>query len=102
MFYRIANIIGGGIPTWPLTVCSPIQETGQHLGDRIPSIGLYLNRLRLYHLWALPKPADDKKHFGSAWQVSVAEVVREFFCDLRAFFTKKILVSRLPSFCCSA
>ena len=103
MFYRIANIIGGGIPTLASDSLFAYRKLGQHMGDRISGIGLYLDRLGALSSVGSSKPADDKVFLEvHGKQVSVAEVVREFFATFRAFFSKKTLVSRWPSFCCSA
>ncbi len=91
MFYRIANIIGGGIPT--LASDSLFAYTGNWASTWaivFQVLAFILIALALYHLWALPKPSDDKSILEvHGKQVSVAEVVREFFATFRAFFTKK-------------
>lgn len=91
MFYRIANVIGGGIP---VLVSDRLFHISGNWANAWSIVFLVLASvliaLALYHLWALPKPQEDQSILQLQNKTAtVSEVIKEFFATFRAFFLKK-------------
>ena len=97
LFFRIANIIGGGIPV--IFVGRLVQQNGSMVQAwylvTMAIAGIFI-ALTLYHFFLLPKPSSDQGSLSSKNNSDAAntrptmrEVFVEFMATFAAFFRKK-------------
>ncbi len=94
LFFRIANIIGGGIPV--IFVGRLVQQNG-NIAQAWSIVALVIAgifcALTLYHYFVLPKPAADQGSLSSKnASISTREVFVEFATTFSTFFRKKEIV----------
>ena len=94
LFFRVANIIGGGIPV--IFVGRLAQGNGdmaQAWSIVTMGIAVIFIALTLYHYFLLPKPTADQGSLSvNNTPLNISEVLAEFAATFVAFFRKKEII----------
>lgn len=94
LFFRVANIIGGGIPV--IFVGRLAQGNGdmaQAWSVVAMGIALVFIALTLYHYFLLPKPSTDQGSLSAQnTSLTLREIFTEFAATFVAFFRKKEII----------
>jgi len=91
MFFRIANIIGGGVPVILVGMMNKkTADMAQAWSYVLMLVAAFFIALLSYHCFILPKPSADTSALGeNASKLTAKQVLIEFAATFKAFFMKK-------------
>jgi PAT family beta-lactamase induction signal transducer AmpG len=98
MFFRIANIAGGGIPVYCVGVLAQRNGSMSHSWSIVlMMVAAMFIAFTFYHFLFLPKPSADQSSLsGLTRPMTLNDVFTEFFLTFRDFFRKKEILILIP------